>query len=123
MRVADGIVGQLQVLVCVHLTAGPHAAIPVLVAGEIFEDRLHLRAVRISGMDEGSMSAGGETAIGPGAAVEHETVKIRMGDVALELPHLGSPRPGLRTGLRAFELTNTVRWQGEPETGRVGPRG
>src|SRR4029077_4085371 len=97
MRVANGVVGQLQVLVGVHLTAGPHAAIPVLVAGEILEDRLHLRAVRGSGIDVGSMSAGGEMAIGPGAAVEHETVKVRMGGVALELQHLGSTWPGVRT--------------------------
>ncbi|HLF98643.1 MAG TPA: hypothetical protein VI457_15995, partial [Methylococcaceae bacterium] len=38
MRVANGVVGQLQVLVNVHLTAVPHAAIAVLVAGEILED-------------------------------------------------------------------------------------
>src|SRR5215475_5847909 len=123
MRVANGVVGQLQALVCVHLTAGPEPAIPVLVAGEILEDRLHLRAVRVSGIDKGSMPAGGEVAIGPGAAVEQETVKVRMGDVALELPHPGSTWPGLRTDLRAFELTSTVLRQGEPETCRVGPRG
>src|ERR1041384_6621799 len=123
MRIPDGVVGQLQVLVHVHLTAGPHAAIAVLVAGEILEDRLHLRAVRVSGIDKGNMSAGGEMAIGPGAAVEQETIKVRMGSVALELPHLGSTWPGLRTDLRVFELTNTVLRQGEPETCRVGPRG
>src|SRR5262245_18908200 len=123
MRVADCVVGQLQALVGVHLTAGPEAAIAVLVAGEILEDRLHLRAVCVSGIDKRNMPAGGETAIGPGAAIEHETVKVRMGDVALELPHLGSAWPGLRTDLRVFELTNTVLWQGEPETCRVGSRG
>ena len=62
-------------------------------------------------------------AIRPGAAVEQETVKVRMGGVALELPHPGSTWEGLRTDLRVFELTNTVRRQGEPETCRVGPRG
>src|SRR6059058_1038539 len=123
MRVANGVVGQLQVLVCVHLTAGPEAAIPVLVAGEILEDRLYLRAVRVSGIDKGNMPAGGEMAIGPGAAVEHETVKVRMGGVALELPHPDSTRPGLRTDLRAFELTRRMLRQGEPETCRLGPRG
>src|SRR5262245_56588730 len=123
MSVTNGIVGQLQPLVGVHLTAGPEAAIPVLVAGEILEDRLHLRAVRVSRIDEGNMPAGGEMAIGPGAAVEHETVKVRMGDVALELPHLGSTWPGLRTDLRAFELTRRMLRQGEPEACRVGPRG
>src|SRR6516165_8133191 len=123
MRVANRVVGHLQVLVCVHLTAGPEAAIPVFVAGEILEDRLHLRAVRVSGIYKGNMPAGGEMAIGPGPAVEHETVKVRMGDVALELPHPGSTWPGLRTDLRAFELTRRMLRQGEPETCRVGPRG
>src|SRR5215510_8461059 len=123
MRVADCVVGQLQALVGVHLTAGPEAAIAVLVAGEILEDRLHLRAVGVSGIDKGNVPAGGEMAIGSGAAVEHETVKVRMGGVALELLHLGSSWPGLRTGLRVFKLANTVLRQGEPETCRVGPRG
>src|SRR6476620_6016280 len=119
MRVADGVVGQLQVLVCVHLTTCPHAAISVLVGGEILEDRLHLRAVRVSGIGQGHMPAGGEMAIGSGAAVGQETVKIRMGGVALELAHLGSTWPGLQTNLRVFELTSTVLRQGEPETCRV----
>src|SRR5262245_42493527 len=123
MRVANCVVGQLQALVGVHLTAGPHTAIPVLVAGEILEDRLHLRAVCVSALDKGHMPAAGETAIRPGAAVEHETVKVPMGDVALELPHLGATWPGLRTDLRVCELTNTVLRQGEPETYRVGPCG
>src|SRR3974377_2439853 len=112
MRVANCVVGQLQVLVCVHLTAGPHAPIAVLVAGEILDDGLHLRAVRVSGIGNGNMPAGGEMAIGPGAAVEHETVKVRMSGVALELPHPGSTRPGLRTDLRAFELTPSMRGEG-----------
>src|ERR1700709_2213782 len=123
MRIANGVVSHLQVLVHVHLTAAPEAAIPVLVAGEILDDRRHLRAVRVSGTDEGNMPAGGEMAIGPGAAIEHETVKVRMGGVALELPHLGSARPGCLADLRAFELTRRMLRQGEPETCRVGPRG
>src|SRR6516164_1535797 len=123
MRIAHGVVGQLQVLVHVHLTAAPHAAIPVLVAGEILDDRLDLRAVRVRGIGKGNMPAGGEMSIGPGAAVEHETVKVRMGGVALELPHPGSTRPGLRTDLRAFEFTRRMLRQGEPETRRLGPRG
>src|SRR4029079_9186866 len=104
MRVANGVVGQLQVLECVHLTAGPDATIAILVAGEILDDRLHLRAVRVSGIGKGCMPTGGELDIGPGAAVHHETVKVRMGGVALELPHTGSTWAGLRTDLRAFEL-------------------
>src|SRR5215510_7148050 len=120
MRVANGIVGQLQPLVGVHLTAGPHATVPVFVAGEILEDRLHLRAVRGSGIDKGSMSAGGEMAIGPGTAVEQETVEVRMGGVALELLDLGSTWPGVLTDLRVLELTHTVLREGEPETCRVG---
>src|SRR5690349_23121164 len=99
MRVTNCVVGQLQALVGVHLTAGPHTAIAVLVGGEILENRLHLRAVRVSGIDKRNMPAGGEMAVGPGAAVGHETVKVRMGGIALELPHLGSTWPGLQTGL------------------------
>src|SRR3954471_23863508 len=123
MRVANGVVGQLQVLVRVHLTAGPEAAIAVLVGGEILEYRLHLRAVRVNGVDEGRMPAGGEMAIGPGAAVEQETVKVRMSNITLELPHPGSTWPGLRTDFRAFELARRMLRQGEPETGRIGPGG
>src|ERR1035438_10473376 len=123
MRVANGVVGHLQVLEYVHLTAGPDAAIAVLVTGEILNDRLHLRALRVSGIGKGNMPTDGEMAIGPGAAVEHETVKVRMGGVALELPHLGSTRPGCLADLRAFELTRRMLRQGEPETCRVGPRG
>src|SRR5437016_11376759 len=104
MRVANRVVGQLQVLEHVHLTAGPDAAIPVLVAGEILDDRLHLRAVRVSGIGKGNMPADGEMAIGPGAAVKQETVKVRMGGIALELPHPGSTRPRCLADLRAFEL-------------------
>src|SRR5205085_12489394 len=122
MREADGIVGHFQILVQMHFTAGPDAAIAVLVAGKILEDRLHLSAIRVSGIDLGSKPADGEMAIGPGAAVTHETVKVRMSDVALELPHLRSTWPGLQSGLRAFALTSTVLRQGEPETCRIGPR-
>src|SRR5262249_26825119 len=123
MREANCVVGHLQILVQMHFTAGPDAAIAVLVAGEIFEDRLHLGAVRVSGIDLGNIPADGEMAIGPGAAVTHETVKVRMGDVALELLHLGSTRPGVLTDLCVFELASTVLRQGEPETCRVGSRG
>ena len=38
-----------------HLTAAPDGAIAVLVAGEILEDRLHLRAVRVGGIGQGNM--------------------------------------------------------------------
>src|SRR3984885_11644883 len=100
MRVADGVVGQLQVLVSVHLTAGPHAAIPILVGGEILDDRLHDGAVRVSRIGKGDMAAGPELAIGLRAAVEHETVKVRMGGVALELPHPGSTWPGCLADIR-----------------------
>src|SRR5262245_54144063 len=113
MRVANGVVGQLKALKGVHRTARQHAAIRVRAAREILEDRLHLRAVRVSGIGQRNMPAGGEMTIGPGAAVGHETVKVRMGGVALELPHLGSTWPGLRTNLRVLELTNTVLRQRE----------
>src|SRR3954466_13169555 len=116
MRVANGVVGHLQVLVHVHLTAAPHAAIAVLVAGEILYDRLHLSAVRVCGVGEGNMPADGEMAIGPGAAVQHESIDVRMSGVALKLPHLHSTRPGLRTDRRAFELARRMLRQGKPET-------
>src|SRR5881396_2534186 len=116
MRVANRVVGQLQVLEQVHLTAGPDGAIPVLVAGEILDDRRHLRAVRVCGVGKGNMPADGEMAIGPGAAIEHETVNVRMGGVALELPHLHSTWPGGLADLRAFELARRMLRQGEPET-------
>src|SRR5678809_455592 len=123
MRVANAIVGHLQILEQMHLTAGPDAAIAVLVAGEILEDRLHLRAVRVKGIGLGHKPADVEMVIGGDATVPHETVKVRMGYVALELLHLGSTWKGLLTDLRACELTNTVLRQGVPETCRVGPRG
>src|SRR6185295_5940097 len=123
MREANAVVGEPQILVQMHFTAGPDAAIAVLVGGEILEDRLHLRAVRVSGIGLGSKPADVEMVIGGDAAVAHETVKVRMGDVALELLHLGSTWKGLLADLRACELTNTILWQGVPETCRVGPRG
>src|SRR5580698_11133744 len=123
MRVANGVVGHLQVLEYVHLTAGPDAAVAILVAGEILDDRLHLRAVRVSGIGKGNMPTDGEMAIGPGAAIEHERVEVGVADVALELPHLGSTRPGYLADLRAFELTRRMLRQGVPETRGIGPRG
>src|SRR6185437_1973315 len=123
MRVADGVVGHLQVLEQVHLTADPHAAIAVLVAGEILDDRLHRRAVLVRGIGKGDMPAGGEMAIGPRAAVAHETIEVRMSDVALELPQLESTRPGRLGYISAFECTRRMHRQGEPETRRLGPRG
>src|SRR5262252_8584483 len=120
MRETNGVVGHLQILVQMHLTAGPDAAIAVLVAGEILEHRLRLRTIRVCGIDVGNIPADVEMAIGRCAAVTHETVKVRMGSVPLELLHLGSTWEGVRTDLRACELTRTVRRQGVPETCRVG---
>src|ERR1700722_7446592 len=100
MRVANCVVGQLQVLEQMHLTARPDAAIVVLVAGEILDDRRRLRTVRVSGIGKGNMPADGEMAIGPGAAVHHETVKVRMGGVALELLDLHSTWPGCLADIR-----------------------
>src|SRR5687767_10415220 len=105
MRVADGVVGQLQLLERVHLTTSPDAAIAVLVAGEIFEDRFRLRAISLSGIHKRDMPTGGEFAIGPGATIQHETVEVRMGDVALELAELHSTRPDGLARIRAFERT------------------
>src|SRR4029079_17495209 len=62
-------------------------------------------------------------AISPRSAVAHETVKVRMGDVALELAELRATWPGGPADLRAFELTRRMLWEGEPETCRVGTRG
>src|SRR5277367_4362875 len=69
------------------------------------------------------MAAGTEMAIGLWAAVEHETVKVRMGGVALELPHPGSAWPGCLADFRAFERARRVLRQCQPETRRLGPRG
>src|SRR6187200_3084392 len=123
MREADSVVGHLQVLVEVHLTAGPDAAIAVLVAGEILDYGLHLSAVRVSGIDKGNISADGEMAIGPGGAVAHETVKVRMGDVALELAELHAARPGCLAEIRVCKRARRMLREGEPETCRVGTRG
>src|SRR5579871_6352181 len=103
MRIADRVVGKLQVLEQVHLTAGPHSAIAVLVAGEILDVRLDERTVRVSGIGKGDMAAGPEMAIGLRAAVGHVTVKVRMGGVALELPQPRSTWPGCLADIRAFE--------------------
>src|SRR5687767_5673561 len=118
MRVADSVVGHLQVLVEVHLTARPDAAIAVLVGGEILDDGLHLSAVRVSRIGKGNIPADGELAIGPGGAVTHERVEVRMGDVALELAEPGATRPGGPADLRAFELAHRMLREGEPETCR-----
>src|SRR6478736_10148142 len=123
MRVANSVVGHLQVLVEVHLTAGPDAAIAVLVAGEILDYRLRLSAVRVSGIDKGNIPADGEMAIGPGGTVAHEADEVRMGDVALELAELRATWPRSLADLRAFELACGMLRDGEPETGRVGTRG
>src|SRR5215471_7739717 len=122
MCVADRVVSQLQVLEGVHLTAGPHATIAVLVAGEILDDRLHGRAVPVSGIGKGDMAAGPEMAIGLRTAVRHVTVKVRMGGVAPELPHPGSTWPGCLADIRAFERARRMLRQCEPETRRLGPR-
>src|SRR5580692_6092362 len=100
MRVADGVVGHPQVLEQVHLTAGPDAAVPVLVAGEILDDRRRLRTVRVSGIGQGNIPTDGEMAVGPGAAVHQETVEVRMGGIALELLDLRSTWPGCLADIR-----------------------
>src|SRR5262245_48792846 len=123
MREANSVVGHLQVLVEAQLTAGPDAAIAVLVAGEILDDGLHLSAVRVSGIDKRNIPADGEFAIGPRRAIAHETVKVRMGDVALELAELHATWPRSLADLRAFELTRRMLREGEPETCCVRTRG
>src|SRR6185503_11327786 len=94
-----------------------------LVDGEILDDVLGLRAVRVSGIDIGNVAADGEMAIRPGGAVTHETVEVRMSDVALELLHLHATRPGGLADFRAFELACRMLREGEPETCRVRTRG
>src|ERR1043166_588346 len=115
MRIANRVVRQLHVLERVHLTAAPDAAVAVLVGSVILDDRLRQRAAGVSGSGIGHMPTDGEMAIGPGAAVHQETVKVRMGAVALELPHPCSTRPRCLADLRAFELTRRMLRQGEPE--------
>src|SRR5579872_4234213 len=110
MRKADSVVGQLHVPEYVHLTAAPDRVIPILVGGEILEDRFHRLAVRVSGIFMAGLRAARNTemAIGPNVSVEHERVVVGVGDVALELAEWCSTRPGLRTDFRAFELTRRV---------------
>src|SRR6185503_2076222 len=119
----DSVVGHLQALVEAHLTARPDGVIAGLVDGEILNDVFRLRAVRVSGIDKGNIPADGEMAIRPGGAITHEPVKVRMGDVALELADLRATRPGGLADLRAFELTRRMLREGEPETCRIGTRG
>src|SRR5688572_902613 len=104
MRVAHGVIGHLQIPESLILTAAPDGAIAALVAGEILDHRLHLRAVRISGIGQGNMRVAAlntETTIGLRAAVDHQSVEIGVGDVALELPQLGSTWPGCLADIRA----------------------
>src|SRR3954451_2093970 len=93
MRVSDRVVRQLQVLIRVHLAARPEAAIAILVGGEILDDRLRERAVRVRGIGIGRVPAYREMAIRPGTAIHQETVEGGVGRVALELPHLRSTWP------------------------------
>src|SRR4029077_11204199 len=92
-------------------------------AGEILDYRLRLSAVRVRGIDKGNIPADGEIAIGPGGAVAHETVEVRMGDVALELAELRATWPRSLADLRAFELARRMLREREPEACRVGTRG
>ena len=96
-----------------QLTAAPDGAIPVLVGGEILEDRFHRLAVRVSGIFMAGLRAAGntESAIWRNVSVEHERVVVGVGDVALELAEWRSTRPGLRGDLRAFEFTLRVLGQ------------
>src|SRR5262249_14461764 len=123
LREADSVIGHLQALIETLLTAGPDAVIAVLVAGEILDHRLRYRAVRVSGIDKGNIPADGEMAIGPRGAVAHETVKVRVGDVALELAESRATWPRSLADLRAFELARGMLGEREPETCRVGTRG
>jgi len=94
----------------VQLAAAPDGAIPVLVGGEILEDRFQRLAVRVSGifMAVCELPVTPKVAIGRNVSVEHERVVVGMGDVALKLLERRSTRPGLRTDLRTFELTRRV---------------
>ena len=105
-----------------HFPASPDAAIAVLVAGEIFEHRLQLRAVRISGIGLCNIPTNGEMAIRPGTAIPHETVEVRMRGIALELLDLGAARPGCLAQIRAFKLSGGMLRQSVPEACRIRPR-
>src|SRR5579863_5848683 len=69
------------------------------------------------------MAAGTDMAIRLWAAVEHETVKVRMRGVALELTHPHSTWPGCLADFRTFERARRMLRQCQPETRRLGPRG
>src|SRR6185369_9239836 len=113
MRKAVSVVGQLHVPEYVHFTAAPDGAIPILVGGEILEDRFQRFAVRVSGIFKAGMRTAShtESVIGRNVSVEHERVVVGVRDVALELAEWRSTRPGLRTDLRACEFTLRVLGQ------------
>src|SRR5580704_18120630 len=117
MRITHGVVGHPRVPEYVHLTAAPHTPIAVLVGGEILEMRLHRLAGRVSGIFLGHMRVAGhaESVIGVDVPVEHETIVVGVGDVALELAEWRATRPGGLADIRVRKGTVRVLWQRHPE--------
>src|SRR5690606_41683334 len=84
MGEANAVVGHFQALVDVHFTPGPDAAVAVLVGGKVLDDGLH-RIGSLAGIGKGNIPPHAQTTIWQGGAVLHETIEVRMGDVAAEL--------------------------------------
>src|SRR5687768_7501302 len=98
MGEADGVVGNAQVLEQVELAPAPHAAVAVLVAGEVRELRYEWLAVRVGriGCREMIVAApDAESIVRVGAAVEHEPIEVRVRGVAAELSHFGPAWPSV----------------------------
>src|SRR4249920_371305 len=107
MGITNGIVGELRVAEDVALAPAPDAAIAVLVAGEILEQRFHPLAVRVSGIFRGHVRIASEAkgVIHTDIPVEHEPVEVGMSDVAPEFPQFGATWPDCLGEVRARELT------------------
>src|SRR6187399_1171438 len=122
MRKTYGIVRRLQVPEDVPFASAPDAAIAILVAGEILEERVHALAVRVSRVFLGHVRGAGqpEDVFHIDVPVEHEAVVVRVSDVALELAEWRAARPDVLRDFRAQELSLRVLRQRQPETVRIG---
>src|SRR6478609_1297723 len=121
MREANAVVGKLQTLVDVHFTPRPNAAVAVLVGGEVLYDGLN-RIGALGGIGEGNKPPRAYTTICQRGTVLHETVKVRMGDVAPELAEFRLSRPGVLAGIRTFERACRMIRKCKPEPCRIRPR-
>src|SRR6185369_9982354 len=114
MREADAVVRKLKALVDVHLTPALDAAIAVLVGGEVLDDGLN-RICANSGVGKGNEPPRACMTICRGGTVLHETVEIRMGDIAPELADFRLRRPCVLAGIGTFERAGRMIRKCKPE--------